>query len=86
MAFKKMRGCRKPEKVQGLIYYTCINYSTQPAHIRKKIDRLCASQGNIGKALREWITTGASATYISQKWYWSESALYAARRRFFDEW
>ena len=87
MKFKKMRGVKKPEEEQGLIFYTCLNYKKQPHHIKRKIDDLCITQGgDKAEALREWLITGCDATYVSQKHHWSESALYAARRRFFNSW
>lgn len=87
MKFKKMRGVHKPEEVQGLIYYTCRNYHKQPEHIRRKIDELCEKEGgDKAKALKEWLISGCDAVYVSQKYHWSESALYAARRRFFNAW
>ena len=42
--------------------------------------------GDKAEALREWLITGCDVVYVSQKHHWSESALYAARRRFYNAW
>ena len=84
-----MRGSRKPEKIQGLIHYTCLNYDTQPRHIKDKIDRLCRIAGGAySDALKDLLLHGHRYTCerIAMDHYCSANTLWAARRRFYDLW
>jgi len=88
-SFRKMRGCKKPEKVQGLIFYTCLDYRNQPKHIQQKIDRLClAAGGQYAAALKEFLLHAdrRSPDGIAMEYYCSANTLYAARRRFYNMW
>ena len=87
MAFKKIRGVNLPEEKQGLIRYTCLTYRDQPAHIQRKIRRLCEEQGGCySAALWEIMCTQESVTSISMRHHVSERGLYDLRKRFYEEW
>ena len=88
-SFRKMRGCKKPEREQGLIYYTCLDYRNQPKHIQQKIDRLCLVAGRqYAAALKELLTRGDRVTCerVAMDHCCSANTLWAAKRRFFNLW
>lgn len=85
--FKKMYSLKIPYNKQGLIYFTCVNYSIQPPEIQQKILNTCISAGGEHyKALFDMVTTGKSATEISLKYYISEPTAYRLKTKFFNEW
>ena len=87
MGFKKIRGISLPEEKQGLIRYTCLTYREQPAHIQRKIRRLCQEQGGqYSAALWEVMCTTESATSISMRNHIGESTLYRIRKKFYENW
>lgn len=87
MAFKKYRGIALPEEKQGLIRYTCLDYAEQPAHVQRKIRRLCQEAGgSYGAAVWDTVCTRESVTSIAMRHHVSESVLYDARKRFFESW
>ena len=87
MSFRKLRGVRLPEEKQGLIRYTCLNFSSQPEWMREKIQRLCEECGGAySAALLEVMTTRRSMTEISLRHFVDESTLYRARKRFYESW
>lgn len=87
MGFRALRGVRLPEKKQGLIRYTCLNYADMPERTRKKIDRLCQIVGGeYSAALFELMTTRRSVVDVALAHHVSEGVLYARRRRFYERW
>lgn len=87
MGFRKLQGVPLPEVKQGLIYYTCINFSEQPYYIQQKIIKLCESAGGeYARALFELLTTGAEILPMAQKHYVSEETLRRKRRDFYKSW
>ena len=85
--FNKMATVAGPAPQQGLIYFTCVNYSIQPPEIQQKILNTCISAGGEHyKALFDMVTTGKSATKISLKYYISEPTAYRLKTKFFNEW
>lgn len=85
--FKKMYSLKIPYNKQGLIYFTCVNYSIQPPEIQQKILNTCISAGGEHyKALFDMVTTGKSATQISLKYYISERHVFRLKNKFFKEW
>ena len=87
MGFKKLRGVALPEERQGLIRYTCLNWADQPKAVQDKIQRLCTQCGGAGSAaLWEVMCTRRSIAAIARDRYVSESALYRARKAFYESW
>ena len=81
MGFKKIRGISLPEEKQGLIRYTCLTYREQPAHIQRKIRRLCQEQGGQYSAARwEAMCTTENIVSIADRNHVSERVLYAPRK------
>lgn len=84
--FKKRRGIKLSYEQQGLVYFTCINYKSQPKWMREKIDKLCRQIGGMhADALKQVMTTGRSVRQISLECYISESVLYELRREFYEQ-
>ena len=87
MSFKKMRGVRVPYNSQGLIYFICKNYYSQPQNVRDYIDSLCVRVGGIYAAeLKLVVTSGASVRNIALKHCISEPTLYRLRKEFYEAW
>lgn len=87
MGFKKIRGISLPEEKQGLIRYTCLTYREQPAHIQRKIRRLCQEQGGqYSAALWEVMCTTENIVSIADRNHVSERVLYDLRKAFFEGW
>lgn len=87
MSFKKLRGVRLPEEKQGLIRYTCLTYAEQPKWIQEKIRRLCDEHGGpYSAALFEAMTSKRSMTAIAMEHFLDSSALYRARKAFYESW
>lgn len=87
MSFRKLRGVHLPERKQGLIRYTCLNFGEQPRWIQQKIRRLCEDCGGAyASALFELMTTSASVTAVSLRHHISESELYRMRKAFYESW
>ena len=84
-----LKGCKKTEKEQGLIYFTCLTYDTQPKRTREKIDQLCrAAGGQYEDALKEFLLKADryKCERIAAEHYCSPNTLWACRRRFFNMW
>ena len=87
MGFRKLKGVKLPEEMQGLIRYTCLTYREQPEWIRKKIDRLCSEcGGEYCDALKEMMCTRRSIRQISLTSFVSETVLYRLRKKFYESW
>ena len=87
MGFKKIRGISLLEEKQGLIRYTCLTYREQPAHIQRKIRRLCQEQGGqYSAALWEVMCTTENIVSIADRHHVSERVLYDLRKAFFEGW
>ena len=87
MGFKKLKGVKLPEEVQGLIRYTCLNYESQPRWMREKIDRLCMEcGGEYCDALKDVMCSRKSITSISIQYSVSEMTLYRHRKSFYEAW
>ena len=88
-SFKKMRGCKKSEREQGLIHYTCLDYKNQPRWMQQKIDRLCLQAGGqYASALKTLLLNADRWTCerVAMDYYISANTLWAARRRFYNMW
>lgn len=87
MGFKKLRGVKIPEELQGLIRYTCLTYANQPAEIQEKIDRLCVECGGpYSDAMKEVMCTRKAIGNIAMRYHVSEPTLYRIRKKFYESW
>lgn len=88
MAFRKMKSCRKSEREQGLIYYTCLNYARQNRATREKIDRLCLEAGGeYAAALKELLTKDSvNLEGVAMRHYCGARTLWEAKRKFYNLW
>ena len=87
MSFKKLRGVRLPEEKQGLIRYTCLTVREQPAHIQRKIRRLCDDCGGAySDALWEVMCSNTGLAEIARRHFVSERVLYDLRKTFYEAW
>lgn len=88
MNFRKLRGVRVPYRVQGLIYFTCINYDKQPKAVQEKIRRLCREiGGEYEKALFTMMTRESiTADQLEREYYVSDSWMYKKRVEFYERW
>ena len=85
--FVYLRSVRKPKRVQGMIYYTCLNYDRQPQRMRRRIEELCRqAAGEYAGALFAFMTTEQSWAQICSRYAISSSTLERCRRRFYELW
>ena len=86
--FKKIRSIKIPYRRQGLIYFTCINFRSQPEHIQRKVKKLCDEVGgDDSDALYEMLTVeNCSVPGICSKYFVSEKKLYKMRKNFYERW
>ena len=84
--FKKMRGVHLPYRTQGLIFFTCLNYQTQPPDVQHKIVNACLEVGKDNyQALFEFLTTDHGAQELALKHYIDATQLYRLRREFYEK-
>ena len=82
-----MRSVKKPKRVQGMIYFTCLNYAAQPPGVRRRIEELCdRAAGEYASALFAFLTTEQSWAQICSRYAISSSTLDRVRRRFYELW
>ena len=88
MTFKKRRGIHLSYKEQGLINFTCLNYSTQPPAIREKIRTMCDEIGGEYSAPLFVILTrdDVSIACAAMEYAVSERTLYRLRKAFYESW
>lgn len=88
MSFRPLRGVMLPEREQGLICFTCLNYDRISSEERRKIRRLCRECGGAyEKALFELLTVdGVSVPDLTEKYGIDLKSLYDLRRRFYVRW
>lgn len=91
MGFKKMRGIKLPYKRQGQIYFTLLNYDSQPAAVRKRIDgKIRGAAGGEAvyeAALRRLVLhDGETVKGLSLRYGVSESQLYRLRKKLYESW
>lgn len=87
MGYRKLRGVPLPYEKQGQIYFTCLNFSTAPVYIQRKIERLCESAGGeYASALMELVTTEKTVPQLAQKYYCSPETLARCRKEFYLSW
>ena len=84
---RKMRGIRLSYEQQGLVYFTCRNFSIQPRPVQDKILRLCVECGGEHEtALFLLLTTAQAVQALCQQYHVSPSVLYSRRKRFYERW
>ena len=87
MGYRRLQGVPLPDKKQGQIYFTCLNYETERKYTQMKIDRLCDSAGGeYSSALKELLTSGKTVQAVSMKFNLSPETLQKCRRRFYTSW
>ena len=75
------------EKQQGLIYYTCQNYSRLSNKTKQKIERLCEKHGGSYRAaLFELVTTQTTTVAMASKHFTSATVLQDCRKAFYEDW
>ena len=71
---------------QGYIYFVSRRYKELPLEAQKAILNLCIMAGGAYyKALFEYVTTDASATSISMRYYLSKATLYRAVKVYYEK-
>lgn len=88
MKFRKYMSVRKPYREQGLIYFTCMTYASQPEEVKTKIRRLCKEcGGEYEEALFALMTReNISITWLEQTYHVSATVLYKRRKWFYERW
>lgn len=87
MSFRKLRGVNLPEREQGLIWFTCLNYEKQPKRIQEKIRRLCRECGGpYEDALFQLLTRDVSVVWLQTEYHVSDEVLYRRRKSFYERW
>lgn len=82
--FRYKRGIKVDYDQQGYIYFTSRLYRQLSPGDRKKIRELCREcGGEHEQALFEFVTTDATATAITMKYYISRATLYRAVRKYY---
>ena len=83
-----MRSVRLPYKRQGLIYFICLNFDTQPPDVRERVRLLCREVGGEhSAALLEVLrrgATGALFSEIAKRHFVDETWLYRLRRKVYE--
>lgn len=88
MKFRKMRGIRLPYKEQGMIWFTCLTYDSQPEDVRRRIRSLAKKcGGEYQDALLEMLTReNVSVEQLADKHHTSPATLYRCRKKFYESW
>lgn len=76
-----------PYAIQGRIYFTCLNYTTESLYTRRKIDRLLEEAGGeYAPALRELLVKGRGIQETALKHNVCVETLQRCRRGFYLAW
>lgn len=87
MQFKHNRNFGIAYKKIGLIYFTCLNYSSQSQRTKDKVRNLCKEIGGVHmEALFEAVTTDQTIQYVAQKYFMDESGLWRLCKKFYQSW
>lgn len=86
--FKYMRAVRnKSYAQQGAIYFTCVNYRTQPERVQRRIETICRkAAGEYWEALLEYLTTDADWIWVCDHYHISRSTLDRVKIKFYALW
>lgn len=83
--FRYKQGIKADYARQGYIYFTSRQYGTMSKADRERIRRLCIqSGGEHYRALLEFVTTDATATALTMKYYISKATLYRAVHKYYE--
>lgn len=84
--FRYKTGIRVSYLRQGYIYFASRLYQELNATDKRKIEKLCydCAGPSVGRALLEFVTTDADATWICREHNLSKSTLYRAVRRYYE--
>ena len=84
--FKFKSGIHVDYVEQGYIYFKSRRYNKLPQAEQKRILNLCIECGGEHyKALFEFVTTDATATAVSIKYYISKKTLYRAVKKYYEK-
>ena len=82
--FRYKRGVPIPYNRQGYIYFQSRLYKELPSKDRAKIDQICKdAAGQYWRAVLEFVTTSANATYIEQKHHLSKATLHRYVQKYY---
>ena len=83
--FRYKKSIPIPYDRQGYIYFTSRLYKTMPLKDRQRIEQICRdSAGHYWRAVLEFVTTSANATYIEQKHHLSKATLYRCVGKYYE--
>ena len=82
--FRFKKGVPLSYNRQGYVYFQSLLYKELPSKDRQKIDGLCKEvAGQYWRAVLEFVTTSANATYIEQKHHISRATLYRYVQKYY---
>ena len=85
-----MKGVRLPYRRQGMIFFTLRCYQDMAGSGRQRIDaRIRNAAGGdeaVAEALRAWCLRGETIESAAMEHHVSESTLYRARKRLYEDW
>ena len=83
--FRFKRGVKVSYTRQGYIYFASRRYRELPEEERKRIRALCEEHGGEHcAALFEFVTTDATATAVTMKYFISRATLYRVVRKYYE--
>lgn len=89
-SFRRMKGVRLPYRRQGLIFFTLRCYQDMAGSAQQRIDARIrhAATGDAAteEALRAWCLHGETIESAALEHHVSESTLYRARKRLYEDW
>ena len=90
MAFKKIRSIRLSYAKQGQIFFSLLNYRTQPKKLQEKIDRLiveaAGGEEEYVKALRRWLLFGDRWDTVTAAFVVHPNTLCRMRKYVYEHW
>ena len=90
MGFKKIRSINLPYARQGQIYFTLLNYETQPEGVKKRIDSLisaaCGGDEAYCAALKGWMLRGEAWDTVLMRYHVDKTGLLRARKWVYEHW
>ncbi len=90
MKFRKIRNINVSYEKQGQIFFTLVNYYSQPQNIQRKIDGLIQNAAKGEKcyetALREWLLEGIPYEKVVVKNCIRGDTLVNMRKKLYESW
>ena len=82
--FRYKQGVPLSYNRQGYVYFQSLLYKELPSKDRQKIDKLCQeAAGSYWRAVLEFVTTSANATYIEREYNISRATLYRYVQKYY---